>query len=338
MIRKKLLVIAPSYRPALGGVENHLLAVNKLLANNYQIKVIVRYSRGLPKHQTIDGVEVVRLPKNLKPWYLLPWVLLHHRLFMGVAIVHSHDFYPHLIRRILSTKRWVHTFHGYEGYPISEEAIVARRIIREEVSYCFAVGAFIEKWYGTKCESVIYGGIDTDKKVISSGASKWDFAYIGRLEEDTGFVEYLKAMELLSPNFKCIIVGGGSKQAWAKHYISAHNLTIEMVGMKESVDEYILGSKVIFTAGYLGILEAAILKKPIVAYWGTPIKQDYLNCHPISKEMYIAGSYKEIAEHAKVAHQLNNKKIKVAYDWAQTQTWQAIADKYKIAYEGGGRS
>lgn len=338
MKKKTLLVIAPSYRPALGGVESHLLAVNKLLVKDYRVNVLVRYDTKIPRHQLLDGVSVTRLPKNVRPWSLVPWMLLHLFLFLNVDIVHSHDIYPHLIHRILRSKRWVHTFHGYEGYPVPEAAITGRRIIRKEVPYCFAVGSFIEKWYGTKCDAIIYGGIGSDIEVKKATNLKWDFAYIGRLEEDTGFVEYLKAMELLSENYNCIVVGGGTKLAWAESYIKEHKLNIELVGMKDSVDQYIIGSKVIFSSGYLGILEAAVLKKPVVAYWGTPIKRDYLNCHPIAKEIYITGYYKDIAKQAQVAHRLDRNKIAAAYEWARLQTWKAVADKYKLAYEGGQKS
>ena len=87
------------------------------------------------------------------------WLLKNKKIFNG-AVVHSHDYFPFNLRKILPNIRWVHTFHGYEGYPLHEEAIESRRRLHGLVEYSFCVGQFIEKWYGTKCDNILWGAAD----------------------------------------------------------------------------------------------------------------------------------------------------------------------------------
>lgn len=334
---KNLLIIAPAYRPLVGGVESHIYEVNNILKKHYNITVLVRYSESMPENQIIKGVKVIRLPRKINTWNMLPWLLIHGSILIKTNIVHSHDFYPQVLHRLLGHKQWVHTFHGYEGYPIAQEAIVGRNKIRNEIPYCIAVGSFIEKWYGTKCDSIIYGGIDTTRfSQQTKHKQKYDFIYYGRLDVDTGFVDYLKSFRELSnlyPHITMVVLGGGSKESWAEQYISKHSLKVEMLGWQPVIDSFLEASGVAFVSGYLGILEAGLAKKPIIAYYETPIKKDYLEMHPMADNMEIVDSVEGIYKSAQQLIMQKSDKVDKMYEWAQQQTWERIAELYISYYE-----
>lgn len=334
----KLLVVAPSYYPKIGGVENHLTAVLNRLVREYNVTVVVRYDDALPRVQDVGGIKVYRLPKKVRSPQFLWWLVRNSSVLRGVSLVHSHDYYPRWLRRLLGPNkvRWVHTFHGYEGYPVAEEAIRARQQVRKEADYCFGVGQFIEKWYGTKCDNIIYGAIDPDIYKPSNASTKWDHAFIGRLEEDTGFKDYFKAMcELnLSSRTKGVVVGGGSLMPWAEAYMKETGADVSFVGVQKDIQGYIAQTKVLFVSGYLGILEGAAMKKPIVAHYDTPIKKDYLECHPLADIIYIAKDSADIAKYTVKAAAGDKEKIDKAHKWAKQQSWSKLADLYRDAYRG----
>ena len=70
-------------------------------------------------------------------------------------------------------------------------------------------------------------------------------------------------------------------------------------------------------------------KRLVVATYANAIKKDYLTCHPMAKNMIIAGSPAELAE--KINHLTAVKEksmVETAYQWAKKQTWQKLADQY----------
>lgn len=333
----KLLIIAPSYYPNSGGVEGHIRCVSKAIANRgYKMTILVRYNRDIPRRQTVDGIDVRRLPKKDSIIPMALWCFVHLSTLRRVRAVHTHDYFPWALRRLFHKKPWVHTFHGYEGYPLRSDAIESRKRVRAEVPYCVGVGRFIEKWYGTKCDYYTYGAVDLKK--FSSGIGNgrtWDYIFYGRLEGDTGFRAYVEAFRVLSssnPTLSMVVVGDGSLRVWAEEYTQKYSLNIELVGTKPSVVDFLARSRVAFVSGYLGIIEAGALKKPIVAYYGTPIKKDYLLMHPMVKNMQVAGSPKELASMADEVYNRPAKHTEAMYNWAREQTWERIAEEYTSHY------
>ncbi len=273
------------------------------------------------------------MPKNTSMYSMKIWLIKNNKLFDGSA-VHSHDFFPFALRKLLTDVRWVHTFHGYEGYPLDPNAIKSRQEVSNMVDYTYCVGGFIEKWYGTRCDSVIYGA--ADKKPTSSVETKWDFIFYGRFEQDTGFEEYLRAFRLIqnkNPHVNMLAVGNGSKLEWAKAYIEQYGLNISLHDKVNDINELLSQSKVAFVSGYLSIIECGLAKKPIVAYYGTPIKKDYLECHPMATGFAVVGSIRGIEDAAKLALKGNAKQVERLYNWSSKQTWDNIVDQYEKSYQ-----
>lgn len=332
---KKLIFIAPSYFPHSGGVENHIKNIaEQFVGRGYAVSVLVRYFPDFPVSQKVEGVQVIRLPRFTRWPFFLLWFFRNREVFQNIQAIHSHDVYLPGLRKLLPNIRWIHTFHGYEGYPISEKAVRARRRIRKEVDFCVCVGGFIEKWYGTKCDFVTYGAVKKPN-VEESSNPKFETIFFGRLEPDTGFQNYLEAFRDISGGEKTslLVVGDGSLRDWGENFVQKNSLNVKFEGSVTEVTEYLQSAKVAFVSGYLGILEAALAKKPIIAFSGTPIKDDYLAIHPMAKNFFIAKSNQEIVKFFQKAKSIDQQKLNEFASWAERQTWASIADKYEEEYK-----
>ena len=275
----------------------------------------------------------MRMPRLDSSKTMWLWYLGHKKLFDEAVAIHSHDYFPFALRKLIKNKHWVHTFHGYEGYPLDPRAIESRKEVSKSVDYTFCVGQFIEKWYGTKCNEVIWGATEPLKQ--NKEKPKWDFIFYGRYEPDTGFEEYIKGFKLISknqPGLKMLALGFGSLEGWAKAFATKHTLNIEFHERVGEVAPFLARSRVAFVSGYLAIIECGLAKKPIVAYYGTPIKKDYLECHPKAQAFEVVHSAQQIATAGLKALKPNPQDIQSLYNWSKTQTWDKIIDQYEKVY------
>ncbi|HSX02873.1 MAG TPA: glycosyltransferase family 4 protein [Candidatus Saccharimonadia bacterium] len=331
-----MVVFAPSYYPARGGVEKHLAEVYGLLKDEFSITVFVRYAPNLPAKYTEGDIRVIRLPRSDRRQVMALWAARYWRTLRAADCFHSHDVFPALVRRLFPRTRWVHTFHGYEGYPLQPQAIASRQRVRQLVDYAFGVGQFIEKWYGTPCDEVMYGATNL-RPPHPAPAQKWSAIFYGRLEPDTGFKAYLEGFKLLhdqQPNATLMVLGNGSQQAWAEDFIARHHLPVTLHDMVPAPAPYVEQARVALVSGYQAIAESAALGKPIVAVYETPIKHDYLACHPLAKTLSITRTPAEIAAAAQAALKLpaDDAGLHRAQVWAFKQTWQRVADRYAAQY------
>jgi glycosyltransferase involved in cell wall biosynthesis len=332
----KIVMVAPAYSPSQGGVEKHILMVNReLKARGHEVVVLVRHNLFFPERQLVEGVDVFRLPSSGSLPALALWQWQHRSVLAGADVIHSHDFYPRNLRKLVSDRKWVHTFHGYEGWPLDPGAIESRQIVRDEVEICFGIGAFIEKWYGTKLNHVLYGAAaePSHAPAVKHGP---ELVFIGRLEADTGFEDYLKGFEIIHrqhPKVRLAVLGDGQLKVWAQKYADEHQLPVELAGWQDDTVPYQRAAKVVLVSGYLAILEAARLGKPILAHYGSPIKHDYLECHPLAAKFVIASSPESVADGYERALQLPQVTLNEASEWAAQQTWAALVDSYERAYK-----
>ncbi len=329
-----LVVLAPSFYPNTGGVEKHLEKVCEgLVEKGWAVTVLVRYAKNYPRSLSHKGVRIIRMPKSDSSKTMWLWYLRNKEIFNNATAIHSHDYFPFALRKLVKNKPWVHTFHGYEGYPLDPRAIESRKNVVKAVDYTFCVGAFIEKWYGTKCDEVIWGAAEPTKQRNQN--NKWDFIFFGRYEPDTGFAEYVKGFKLIAaqnPNLTMLSLGYGSQEKWARDFAKTNNLNIQFHEPVANVGPFLQQSRVAFVSGYLAIIECGRDKKPIVAYYGTPIKEDYLKLHPQAKAFAIVNSAQQIAKSGVKALNPNSADIKSLYDWSKTQTWDKIINQYEKTY------
>ena len=329
-------MFAPDYAPHTGGVEKHLQQVIPELERfGHTVNVFVRYADYLPDFQEVAGVNVWRLPADDRWAVLLPWFWKHCRTLWAADLAHSHDVYPRRLRKLMRGIPWVHTFHGYETYPLSPEAVSVRQAIRREVSRCIGIGRFIEKWYGTQLDYVSYGARTQAARSSSVKAPAYSCVFVGRLEEDTGFRAYLEGFRLIHqqvPSASLTVYGDGSLSTWAHDLSRQHSLPVAWKGWKADADRHFAEYEVAFVSGYLTLLEAAAEGTPIVAYYGNPLKHDYLACHPLNQDIVLADSARSIAAAWQQARVLPVQDRDNMVSWAHSQTWRKLAETYLDAY------
>ena len=253
-------------------------------------------------------------------------MIRNRKLFKSSDIIHAHDVYYQYfpLKLLFLSKKSFVTFHGYETYPISKKAILIRKISEKLADGNIIVGAFMEKWYKTKPSFTIYGGVRIPKKVVSPKNLK-SAVFIGRLDEHTGILEYVKAVEEINKKlkFELRILGEGP-------YIKKLE-KFKPLGFKNEPMEYLSKYNYAFVSRYLSILEAFASKRLVFAMYDNPVKKDYLEMTPFINFLITADSSQKLAR--KVMYfQKNpkqaNKFINSAYKWVKDQTWENVADTY----------
>jgi glycosyltransferase involved in cell wall biosynthesis len=338
----RVLMLTASYLPRLGGVERHVrFVVRELAQRGVEVRIATpRWDESWPEHDSLDGVEVTRLSRagragrrQLGP--LVDWA----------TVVHTHDAYPFLKYyapfRLRRPRLPVYaTFHGYEGYPIPLEAKVLRRIVLWLTRGTICAGAFIPKWYGFRCTHITHGGVDApeEQPPLGDGA-----LFIGRLESDTSFLEYLEAIRLLKDehgtSLPLGVCGSGSLREAGEALAREHDLEVVFHGQVQDVMQRLSGARFACVSGLLGMLEAMASGSIVLALHDNPLKHDYLSLFPGAQHALIAASPEDLAK--QVAALMRSPEVQQqmaarAFEFAKTQTWAKVADLYLDLYASAG--
>lgn len=357
----KIVFISPAFYPSIGGVETHVLSLSRELSRQgHSVTVLTEYksenqqsnddgdneAAGLKSvdestfyiHKKLYQIDIYYFKfgqqnffKKFKIWYLL---LKNYKLFRDADIIHAHDVFIWYLplRFLLFNKKIFTTFHGYEGvFPPAEKAKQIRQWSRALSYGTINAGAFIEKWYGTKPDFVTYGGV---KKIESSQSgietekeksqnSRLKILFIGRLEKDIGvqlYLDTLSKLKKMGVKFSLTVCGDGSFRSAFEQYKGDF-------GFVTNVNSYIKKADIVFSSSYLSMLQALACGKPIFAAYTNPLKHDYLRMSPFEKYIYISGHATDLAK--KIARaQFDKKKIESGRKWANTQTWEKVAEMY----------
>jgi glycosyltransferase involved in cell wall biosynthesis len=340
----KVLMLTPSYLPRVGGVERHVQYVcRELVACGLQVRVATpRWHTDWSAAEVVEGVQVIRLDR--RTWagqrQLAP-------LVAWADVVHTHDAYPflkyYLPFRLLCRQVPVFvTFHGYERYPIPLEAKLLRRAVEWLTRGSICAGAFIPKWYGCRCTHITHGGVDCPPYWAGEKAGA---VFVGRLEPDTGFLDYLHALRLLKQQHGLTlpleVCGEGSLRARGAEVAAASQLEVTFHGLVEDVLPYLCRAQFAFVTGLLGILEAMACGAVVLAVYDNPLKKDYLRLFPGAPYMIIAHSAAALA--AELQALLTNpdrqaQLARQAYEFAKSQTWRRVAELYLDLYAGAVES
>jgi len=340
-----ILFFSRLFYPHIGGVERHVLEIGKrLVKKGHKIIVITEEYQSKDSSAKVtgdaDGIEIHRIDvgqdnskKKFKIWRQL---FKLKQIIKDADIIHCHDvFFWYLpFRFIYPNKKVYTTFHGYETkFPPSKKAIFIRKI-SEKLSWGnICVGDYIKKWYGTKPTYTTYGGVgilpintNTTNKYQSKN-KKLKILFIGRLEEDTGILIYLKALDVLKKrkiSFEFEVCGDGSLRRIAMKYGKVY-------GFVKDMDKYIERSDFVFTSSYLSVLEAISRGKIVFSVFQNKLKEDYLKMSPFAKWVVIGNSPLEIADKIFYfsKHQVEKEKIiDSGYEWVKTQTWEKVVSLY----------
>ena len=349
----KIVFLARRFYPEIGGVEKHVLEIGKrLVKKGHKVTVIAELEKNTNSpsyHSTsesatltgkVEGVEIFRINPGKNDWFkkFRVWQQLWRlrKLIVTADIIHCHDvFFWYLPFRFLYQAKKVYTtFHGYEGNKIPKTKAILMHKLAEKLSKGnICVGEVLVKWYGTKPTFVTYGAVD--RNLIEQGSksleSNKDIIFIGRLEEETGILEYLKALKILKDrniNLHLDIFGDGSLKNSAKEYSVKNKLNANFKGFIPNVTDYIKDYKYIFVSRYLGILEAMVLQKPVFAVYNNEIKKDYLEMAPFAKFISISQNGEEISKAVQTYIKKGDLGIAKAYLWVKTETWEKMVNLY----------
>lgn len=342
-----ILFFARLFYPHMGGVETHVLKLSKeLIKKGHRVIVVTEQlsqKKGSPKEKIKDntyGITIYRIPigsdsldklriKKFRIWW---WFLLNLTIIQKADIIHCHDvFFWYLPFRLLFPfKKVFTTFHGYETVvPPQKKAILIRKL-SEKLSFGnICIGDYIKKWYATRPNYVLYGGVD---KIQSSSpiklGTKANILFVGRLEKDTGVLTYLKVLDFLKEkkfDFTFAACGDGSLALEIGKYGKAY-------GFVEDLDVHLAKTDIVFASSYLSILKALTHKKIVVATYDNLLKQDYLAMAPFAKWIYInadplaTGNMIMGKPYTSLKVQKN---LDEAYQWVSKQTWVEVAKTYE---------
>lgn len=334
---RKILHLTPSYWPHSGGVEVHIQSLNQELNRaDFEIKVLTTQPhKDVPLRETHNHVDIYRLPvkdrdKKLATWLWL-WRQRHH--WLSADIIHIHDvvwwLYPFIF---LVRKKTYATFHGWEGvFPIPLRHRLIRRLNSWLVTKRIHVGAWIEEFYGDHPDDVMYGGVTPVSGtvgIVPRDISHLHCVFVGRLEEVNGISLYLELCHQLqkcSSQVRITWVGDGS-------YRLACQAVGKVTGMVSNPDRFIREADIVLASSYLSILEAQVRGKVVIGLYSNRLKKAYLDTYPGKQTMIISPSSAVAFDQlqALAAQPKQWKKWQQqSYDWAVTQTWKKIANKYQ---------
>lgn len=337
-----IVFFARLFYPHIGGVEKHVFELSKILLKKGH-KVIVfteQYDSALKFKENVEGIDVYRISVGKDNWFkkFRIWRQLwkYRQLIKDADLAHVHDvFFWYLPFRFLYFKKPVFiTFHGYESYPISKKAILQQKIAEKLSFGNICIGEFIKKWYGTKPNFVMYGGVREVKNEKLKVKNEKSALFIGRLDEQTGIKTYVNAVKLIRkkiPNFKFEIIGDGKFRKQIQK-------SFKVLGFQKNPEKYFSKSHFAFVSRYLSMLEAMVARRLVFAVYDNPIKEDYLRLAPFSKFITISNSSSEFV--SKISFYLNNpqekeKLIENAYDWVKHHTWEEMTNIYLKLWKKG---
>ncbi len=345
-----ILFFARLFYPHIGGVEKHVLEVSKrLVKKGHRVTVITenykatssKSYQSLSSSATIEGIRILRVEagkegklKKFRIWFSL---LKYLSVIKEADIVHCHDvFFWYLpFRFFFPFKKVYTTFHGYEGNKIPNKKAIFMHKLSEKLSRGnICVGDFLKKWYGTKPTFVTYGAVDYQKESDNKNYDKNLIVFLGRLEEETGIMEYLKAFKEVGRSHKglrLVVLGDGVQMGEAKEYSTQNQLNAEFKGFVKNVLIHINRTSFVFTSRYLGILESIMSKKYVLAVYNNEIKKDYLKATPFSEFISISKDHTEIlSELEKYLTDTTSKNIKInkGYEWVKDKTWDNMVNLY----------
>jgi len=335
----RIIMLTPLFYPHIGGVERHVLRVSQeLVKKGFEIEIItIKHDPSLKDQEDFSGFTIYRISPGTMP---LIWIRLLRkvRLFLRADLVHCHDsatFMWYLpIRFVLPWKPVFITFHGWEGiFPPKKRVIFFRNFAEKLCRGSICIGEYIKKWYGSRCDAILHGGVDIVQLPPKEGKGA---LFVGRLEPDSGITIYLEALKILKETtgieIPLKICGDGSLRGRIKELSKRYGIPVEMFGFTRDISSKIIECGLFFSTGYLSILEAMALGKPVFSVYDNPLKRDCLKSISQGEEvMVIAGSPMELCYNI-ISYLRGDPKFRGmvarARKLALNNNWRKVAEEY----------
>ncbi len=351
-IPKRVLFVSHRYKPALGGVEKHVgRVIKELVQFGVEITILTSsHTPSLSRQEQERNVRIFRLPYSWErnPPLVYLWMIVNRRRFRGFHVVHIHDTLPLLLwylpLLVMDSATPVYaTFHGFERDPVPVIFKLLRKIAKRLVSGSICIGHFIPETYGVDCDVILTGATDCVDLVEQprNGA-----VFVGRLEQDTGLLEYIEAIALLremhSIEMPLTLCGTGSLQKEASDLAVSKGIAMEQMGLVSNPQAVMNSNQICLAAGYLSILEAMSLGLPVIGIARSQLKAAYLNGvlkdgGPISIQTTAEGVAREIARIINDSH-LAARISQSGKQFASKMTWNRMTRAYLDLWTGVSRT
>lgn len=269
----KILYISHYFYPHVGGVETHTLEVARnLIKKGHKVSVITKkFSRDLENQDNSEGIDIYRINFSSKRYKGLisiwKWLWKNRNLIKDADIIHCHDVFIWYLpfKFIFPNKKVVTTMHGWEGvYPIPFKNILLKRLAAKLSDKVVAVGKYIGKYYGIKADKIIYGGASPHTDKIHK--TKGTLVFLGRLERDTGILEFLKWAKK-NKKYTIDFIGDGRFRDKCARYGRVLGV-IDPTPFLERAEYCVPG-------GYLSFIRAKTLRCKIITFAHNDLKKDY---------------------------------------------------------------
>ena len=344
----QILMMAQRYKPHIGGVEKHIEQISESLGKkNYTVTVLTtRDSDSLPEFEKSEPANIIRFPKTMErdPFQLARWFRAKKEMMQKFQIVHCHDFVPILLwtppfHFILPAHPVFATFHGYERDPVPLRFKYLRKGSEHLIRGSICIGSFIEKVYGANCIFSPLGAVRTSGK---RATGKNHALYVGRLENDTPIVSYVKALGQVAEKYKINMMftacGEGSLKEQLEEYCQDNGIPARFLGSVADPTQHYLNADIALAGGFLSILEAMSYGIPVIAYSGTVLKHQYYKSvlaagGTISIQSTTAGIAKEmwrLVNSRSLYKQLSER----AVEFAEMNDWNRMVDLYLKLWSG----
>lgn len=313
----RILMTAARCSPKMGGVERHVEALRTEL-------------------ETMGhDVFVAELGEGIRSLRALPRLAL--RLFrQKYDVVHAHDFLPAiatwLALRLTGNRTGLHvTIHGYEGYPLRARFIAGHRLAHRLAKNVVAVGAYIDRWYGTRSSVVTHGGVRHAPQSAVPHSPR--VVFVSRLAPDTSCMQiadgFIRAGGRFSGTRFAIYGFGPLAESLAA---LCSGTAVEFGGPVSDAESVVSAATVVVANSYLAILEAFSAGKAVISYYDNALKRDYLaEIAAASSGILLAGNARDLD--AAIARLLNDADVRerlaangAAY--AKRFLWRNVASDY----------
>jgi glycosyltransferase involved in cell wall biosynthesis len=317
-----------------------------LIDRGHQVTLVgPKYDPSLPDEEEINGARTFWLPitghRRKDYVWAWGWWVRHRSLLADADVVHFHDVYTLLHwfgpNRFLWLNKPIYlSYTGYEmRYPIQGRVKVyhwlAARLVRDSICW----GHFLIRWFDIKPQIVTYGGVTLPQKPSPSPSTP-RAVFVGRVAPDTGLGIYLRGLGLLKRKHNLdlpfTVCGDGPLRAEMECLAAEEKVDATFVGFTPNPTKYLAQGSIACTSGFLAILEAAVLRRPIFSVYHNPVKESYLRNIPnVDKMIHIAGKPEELADQLadhflSAAH--TAAMIDQAAAFAATWTWDRLANDY----------
>jgi glycosyltransferase involved in cell wall biosynthesis len=334
----KILFLTPRYAPHIGGVEKHLSEVAKILSKNDQVTIVTeQYQKNLLTEEKNQNLKIYRIPvddKKSKKIQIWKWLFGHLNVLFSADVIHVHDVFYWILpfRFLLFWKKFYITFHGYEAPgPLTVKQIRWHQIAARLTHGNICVGDFHRSIYGLEPTFVTYGGVTSPAVRKNKRNKVKKILFVGRIADDTGVRTYVSALSQLKGKlpFEADFYGEGELRSELRNKVRQHKLQIHFLGRINDPSHLYEKYDLVFASQYLGILQALVFRKPIIAIADSELKEKYLKLTPFADWISIAKNELEVVKLLTNSNQVNTQKSAQVQEWIQDQTWTNLAEKYR---------